>query len=221
MRKSIINSIIILLVLLLIGGGAFFLLPKVREETAGSNSVKYTLEQLYNEDGHFYVYFNREDCPYCDNVKEDIEIFSKKEKVVIIDTESLKGIKNYDWDAHEAKYDVEIGKKTEDGKIEFYDDKTENDIKQLYPPLTYKIIRVNEKYAGLHDGKETGKVYAVYTHPVLEQEALKKENLVIPAVPILMEFNNHEVINYYFDDKEIIEFLKVIKKPLDVYWNLD
>ncbi len=59
------------------------------------------------------------------------------------------------------------------------------------------------------------------THPVLEQEALKKENLVIPAVPILMEFNNHEVINYYFDDKEIIEFLKVIKKPLDVYWNLD
>ena len=38
MRKRIINSIIILFVLLLIGGGAFFLLPKVREETAGSNS---------------------------------------------------------------------------------------------------------------------------------------------------------------------------------------
>lgn len=41
MRKRIINSIIILFVLLLIGGGAFFLLPKVREETAGSNSINF------------------------------------------------------------------------------------------------------------------------------------------------------------------------------------
>ncbi len=221
MRKRIIISFIVLFVFFFIGIGSFFLLPKVREETAGSRAVKYTLEQLYNQSGHFYVYFNREDCPYCDNVKKDIEKFAKEEKVIMVDTESLKGIKNYDWDAHEVKYDVEIGEKTDGGEIKFYNDKTESDIKQLYPPSNYKIIWVNNRYAELHEGKEYGKVYAVYTHPVLEKEELKKDNLIIPAVPILMEFSNHEVINYFFDDKEIIGFLNLHTKPLDSYWNLD
>ncbi|MDW2800053.1 hypothetical protein RZO55_20985 [Clostridium boliviensis] len=221
MRKKIINSIIVLFVLLFIGGGLFFLVPRVREETTGSRNIKYTLEQLYNQSGHFYVYFNREDCPYCDNVKKDIEKFAKDEKVIMVDTELLKGIKNYDWDAHEVKYDVEIGEKTDGRAIKFYDGKTEKDIKQLYPSLNYKILWVNQRYAELHEGKKYGKVYAVYTHPVLEKEDLKKENLIIPAVPILMEFRDHVVINYFFDDKEIIAFLKLNTKPLDSYWNLD
>lgn len=221
MRKKIMNGIIVLFVLILIGGGAFFLLPKVREETASSRNVKYTLEQLYSLNGHFYVYFNREDCPYCDNVKTDIEELAGHEKVIMVDTELLKGIQNYDWDAHEAKYDVEIGEKTDGGEIKFYDGKTEKDIKQLYPPLNYKILWVNKRYAELHEGKEFGKVYAVYTHPVLEKDDLKKENLIIPAVPILVEFNDHEVINYFFDDKEIIGHLNSNTKPLDSYWNLD
>lgn len=55
----------------------------------------------------------------------------------------------------------------------------------------------------------------------MEKEDLKKDNLIIPAVPILMEFRDHEVINYFFDDKEIIGFLNLNTKPLDSYWNLD
>lgn len=197
------------------------MMPRVMEETTGSRNIKYTLDQLYNQKGHFYVYFNRNDCPYCNNVEKDIEKFAKDKKVIMVDTELLKGIKNYDWDAHEVKYDVEIGEKTDEGDIKFYDEKTEKDIKQLYPPLNYKILWVNKRYAELHEGKKYGKVYAVYTHPVLTKNDLKKENLIIPAVPILMEFRDHEVINYFFDDKEIISFLNLNTKPLDHYWNLD
>lgn len=41
------------------------------------------------------------------------------------------------------------------------------------------------------------------------------------GVPALVEFENHKVINFYFDDKEIIDFLESDTQPLDKYWNLD
>ncbi len=221
MKRKLVNSIIVLVILFLFGGSTLFLLPKVKVETTGIDSVSLNVEQLFNKAGHFYVYFNREDCPYCDNVKLNIARFAEKEEVIMVDTEKLKDVKSYDWEVHESTYDVEIGKKSDKGKIEFYGEKTEKDIKQAYPPLTYKIVWVNERYAELHEGKKYGKVYAVYTHPVLEKEDLTKENLIIPAVPVLMEFRDHEIVNYYFDDKEIIDLLNINTKPLDSYWNLD
>ena len=50
---------------------------------------------------------------------------------------------------------------------------------------------------------------------------LSAENFVIPGVPMLVEFDNHEVVNYYFDDIEILEFLGSSTKPVNEYWNLE
>lgn len=46
-------------------------------------------------------------------------------------------------------------------------------------------------------------------------------NFILAGVPTLLEFKDHKVINYYFDDKEIIGFLNSNTKPVDEYWNLD
>ena len=121
----------------------------------------------------------------------------------------------------EKKYDVEIGEKDSTGKIVFYDGLDENLIKEKYPPIHYKIIWANENYAALHEGKEAGKVYAISTHPNIKKEELSEKKFVLGGVPTLVEFENHKVINFYFDDKEIIDFLESDTQPLDKYWNLD
>lgn len=84
-----------------------------------------------------------------------------------------------------------------------------------------KIIWANENYAALHEGKEAGKVYAISTHPNIKKEELSEKKFVLGGVPTLVEFENHKVINFYFDDKEIIDFLESDTQPLDKYWNLD
>ena len=54
--------------------------------------------------------------------------------------------------------------------------------------------------------KKLVKVYAISTHPNIKKEELSKRNFVLGGVPTLVEFENHKVINFYFDDKEIIDF---------------
>lgn len=191
---------------------------KVKEETIAYST---SIEDLFEKEGHFYVYFNRKECPYCDNIEDDIKQFKKENAVYEIDAEACKGTRNYDWDSHEKKYDVEIGEKDSTGKIVFYDGLDENLIKEKYPPIHYKIIWANENYAALHEGKEAGKVYAISTHPNIKKEELSEKKFVLGGVPTLVEFENHKVINFYFDDKEIIDFLESDTQPLDKYWNLE
>ena len=125
-------------------GAAIILFPKVKEETIAYST---SIEDLFEKEGHFYVYFNRKECPYCDNIEDDIKQFKKENAVYEIDAEACKGTRNYDWDSHEKKYDVEIGEKDSTRKIVFYDGLDENLIKEKYPPIHYKIIWANENYA--------------------------------------------------------------------------
>lgn len=217
-KKNIIFSIGCGVFLIVCIGIGVILFPKVKEE-----SIAYTtsIEDLFEKDGHFYVYFNRKECPYCDNIKNDMEKFKKTDTVLEIDAEACSGTRSYDWDAHEKKYDVEIGEKDNNGKIIFYDGLNEKTIKEKYPPIHYKIVWANENYAAVHDGKEAGKIYAISTHPDVKEKDLRKDRFVLGGVPTLVEFEDHQVINFYFDDKEIIDFLESDTQPLDKYWNLD
>lgn len=217
-KIAIISSVLVLMCFV---GAVCFILPRSMDEVSVLQKRQMSLEDLFNENGNFYVYFNREDCPYCDNVSEDIAKLANNYKVYYIDSELLKNTKQYDWEMHEKTYDVEIGEKKSNGEISYYDGLNENDIEEKYPPKYYKIVWANTRYAEMHEGKEEGKVYAIYTHPVLTESDLEKDNFILPAVPVLVEFSNHKVVGYYFDDKEIIDFLDSNEKPLDRYWNLD
>ena len=164
--KNIIISIACSIFFIICVGATIILFPKVKEETIAYST---SIEDLFEKEGHFYVYFNRKECPYCDNIEDDIKQFKKENAVYEIDAEACKGTRNYDWDSHEKKYDVEIGEKDSTGKIVFYDGLDENLIKEKYPPIHYKIIWANENYAALHEGKEAGKVYAISTHPNIKK----------------------------------------------------
>lgn len=220
MRKITI-SIIAFICILFLGVIIYFLFPKVKAEIISDDLNQKTIEEMFAEKGNFYVYFSRKDCRYCENIDADIKDFASRENVYTVDPELCKNIKSYDWDKHELENDVEVGRMLEDGKIEYYNDLTEKGIKEKYPPLYYKIVLANEGYTELHKGKEEGKIYAISTRPTLEDSDFQVDNFVIPAIPILIEFNNNKVVNYYFDDKEIIDFLESDTVPLDKYWNLE
>lgn len=219
MKKRIIFGIVSFVITIVVVIGILRLLPMVEQESIAY--VNTSIEDFFEKDGHFYVYFYRDDCRYCLNVDKDIDKFAETNIVYKVDAELCQGVQNYDWDKHEKQYDIEIGRKDDAGEIIFYDDLSEKDIKDIYDPLNYKIVWVNERYAELHSGKEVGKIYAVLTHPKLREDDLKEENFVLPAIPMMVEFENHQVKNYYFDDKEIIAYLESETKPLDSYWNLE
>ena len=84
-----------------------------------------------------------------------------------------------------------------------------------------QLYMYHKKIFCLHEGKEAGKVYAISTHPNIKKEELSEKKFVLGGVPTLVEFENHKVINFYFDDKEIIDFLESDTQPLDKYWNLE
>ena len=217
MKKVRIVSVLIsaLIVGIIVG----VLAPNAKKEL--TNNDQMSVDNMFDIKDHFYVLFARDDCRYCENIENDIDNLSKKANVYVVDPELCKKIKSYDWDAHELKYDVEIGEMQDDGNILFYHDMTEKNIKEKYPPIDYKIVLVNDRYAELHEGKEVGKIYAIYTHPVLDETDLTVDNFCVPAIPMLIEFDQNKVVNYYFDDKEIIAYLNSDTEPLDKYWNLE
>ncbi|MCI8712910.1 MAG: hypothetical protein HFH23_11690 [Ruminococcus sp.] len=192
------------------------LYPKMKEEMSQAHP---TVKEFFDKDGNFYVYFMRDECRYCESIEDDINAFSKEVELFVVDASKLSDSKTYDWFEHRKLYDVEIGQLLDDGSIMYYNDTTEEDIVELYPPVEYKIVLAGEAFAEMNEGKEKGKIYAISTHPIIME--LSAENFVIPGVPMLVEFDNHEVVNYYFDDIEILEFLGSSTKPVNEYWNLE
>lgn len=95
-KKNIIISIACSIFFIICVGATIILFPKVKEETIAYST---SIEDLFEKEGHFYVYFNRKECPYCDNIEDDIKQFKKENAVYEIDAEACKGTRNYDWDS--------------------------------------------------------------------------------------------------------------------------
>ena len=74
-KKNIIISIACSIFFIICVGAAIILFPKVKEETIAYST---SIEDLFEKEGHFYVYFNRKECPYCDNIEDDIKHLKKR-----------------------------------------------------------------------------------------------------------------------------------------------
>lgn len=181
------------------------------------NNQSISEKEMFERKDHFYVYFYKRKCKFCNNIEDDMQTFCENNMVFVNDTEKMEGINDYDWIEHEQKFDVEIGIKEGD-EIMFYGNKTREIISQEYPPLKYDILLVDSTYAELHN-KTENHIYAISTHPNLTQDDFDNK-ITIPGVPMLLEFNQGKVINYYFDDKEIIDHIQSDTKSLNEYWNL-
>lgn len=218
MKKRIISISIFFIIIISFGVSFAFFWPKVKMETIKNG--KQTLEEMFAKEGNFYVFFYRDDCRYCANVETEIEDFANTVELYRADS-GFYNTNKYDWAEHEMKYDVEIGEIDENGKIVFYHDLNEKNIMDMYPPVHYNIVLATEGYVALHNEKEEGKVYAICTHPILNENDLQSDNFVLPGIPMLVEFDDNRIVNYYFDDKEILHFLNSETEPIGKYWNLD
>ncbi|MGO5313939.1 hypothetical protein ACTQ1O_05945 [Bilifractor sp. LCP21S3_A7] len=215
-RKKLVLILIFIVIMLLFSLiVCFFIHPKMESEKS-TYGVK--VNELFSNKEHYYVYFYKDDCRYCKNIESAVNDFSKTHKLKKVNVESCVGLKDFDWESFEKDNDVKIGYENGSGDIIYNQNMNASQVEKKYPPLLYKIVLINQDYATLHKGKKAGEVYAVSTHPQLQ---FRKNNFVVPGVPMLIEFNKGKVVNYYFDDKEIINFLHVNIKPLDNYWNLE
>lgn len=221
MRRKKYSTIIILLISISFIIGIIVTLPKAMNEMKVNNiNQQISMNEIFNKKGKFYVYFYKNDCPYCINIDDDIKKFNNDNTVFYLnidEAEEKMGV--YDWNKHKVKFDVEIGEKVE-ATIKFTDGLNEDTIEKKYPFENYMIKLADQKYAQFYQGIEVNKIYAVSTHPQLSENDLEENNFVIPGVPLLVEFSNHKAVKYYFDDKEIIRFLNSNTIPLDSYWNL-
>lgn len=197
------------------------LFPKMKKEVSGIGEYKIkTIRELVSKNGHFYIYLYRNGCSYCENISADIKKLKKENTVYSINVDDVESFKQYDWEKHEKNFDIEIGEKTRDGEMIFYNELDKEMIEKKYPPIDYKIVLANSDYIMLHPNKVINKIYAVSTHPQLGKTELQTDNIPLPGVPMLLEVNEHKIVNYLFDDKEIIHFMKSNKAPKDVYWNI-
>lgn len=207
-----------LIILLLV---VSILYPNMKKEVQSSDRTEIIqLRDIFSQDGKFYVYFYQDECPYCENITEAIDEFKKINKVYLVNTNQSEEMKRYDWDKHASGNDIEIGEKPENGEAIFYNNLDKPEIMMKYPPLKYRIVLADYDYAKLYPDKKIGKIYAISTHPQLSQTELEVDNFTLPGVPMLIEVDNHNVANYYFDDKEIIDFLDSDVTPKDSYWGL-
>lgn len=113
-----------------------------------------------------------------------------------------------------------IWRKDKEEKVTYYNHMSKEQIEKKYTPIYYRILYINSQNIEWYSEKEIGKIYAIYTHPVISRGDLREKDFVLPGVPLLIEIKNHKIINYYFDDMELLDFLDSSKSPLDDYWNI-
>lgn len=221
MRKKVIfiSSIIVVSACFLICFSAFF--PKVKEEITVGNMGEMSLKDIFDKEGRFYVYFYKNNCLYCENIDNDIVHFAENNIVYSVNIDNTTDeMEIYDWMKHKEQFDIEIGKKEKDTLV-LYNDLNREAILIKFPAMYYMVKLADKTYAERYKGKEEDKIYAVSTHPILLDKDFNVDHFVMPGVPMLVEFDNHKVINYYFDDKEIIDFLHSDTIAIDSYWNLE
>lgn len=213
--KRVIGAIVIALIL---GIGGYLYYKSQTEINPFPDIKDIKLGELKEKKGHYFVYLYKSDCPFCVNIADDIKEFSKRNELYVINTEKETDINDYDWDQHSLSNDIEIGYYKND-EVFFYNEKTEQDIENEFSWVEYNILLADKEYAKMNNKKENY-IYAISTHPKIPAINLAEENITVPGVPMLLEIKENRIINYYFDDKEIIEFMGSSTKPVNKYWEI-
>ena len=85
MKKKIVIAVSVVFIMICITFAALFLVPKVREEIGKDGLIEqWSISEIFDYDGQFYVYFYKDNCPYCENITDDIKLFEQENKVFLI-----------------------------------------------------------------------------------------------------------------------------------------
>lgn len=182
-------------------------------------SPRYT---LLKEGDPYYVYFYKSDCPYCEDVKDEIKKFAdnKDNTIYFVNTkQSDSDIVEYDWSTLNSENDIEIGISKDGEKIDYYDGESEEkylnsqELNEFGKVKRYKIVIADDNYLEKNSNAKKGYVYASLQTPEINYDNLQTGNKpTIAGVPTLLKINKDGTTEFYFDSVEIKPYLEEINK---------
>lgn len=175
---------------------------------------KASYEEILDIDEEYYLYVYLEKCPDCKEAEPYILEFASKANLYVLDIMNANNRTRYDWQRHHEVNDIEIGNIKNDGTIDYYSGesgKKYTSSTKLDPyghKMKYSIKIADENYLEDNKAAEIGKVYAVLKTPIINYSDIEdRKHIIIPAMPTMFHINSGEILEYYFDAPEIIEFI--------------
>lgn len=218
MNKKLLKVIMVSLVLIVIAYGAYFKLSSANPYNDHKNiGITELLEQKEHD---YYVYFYMKDCYYCNFIKEDLFNFANNnDNFYFIDLTKVNGNERlvYDWEKFNTENDIEIGISKDDKTIDYYNGENEekyinSNVKNKFgKKKQFEITIADSEYLKTNKNAELGKVYAKEIIPEIDYGKYKKgEKLMLGGAPTLLHINQGTIENYWFDSRDISDFLKEV-----------
>lgn len=219
MNKKFLKVIIVSLVLIVIAFGAYFKLSSDNPYNDYKNiGITELLEQKEQD---YYVYFYMKDCYYCNLIKEDIFNFANNnDNIYFIDLTKVNSNERlvYDWEKFNTENDIEIGTSKDGKTIDYYNGENEekylnSNVKNKFgKKKQYEIKIADSEYLKTNKNADLGKVYAKEIIPEIDYDKYKKgDKLMLGGAPTLLHINQGTIDNYWFDSRDISDFLKDVK----------
>lgn len=179
----------------------------------GISSIDYS--DFLSEQGEYYVYVYNPTCSDCLDVKEEISILSKQNKVYSLNLGHAVDRERVDWKEFHSHNDIEIGYMSQSGNKVYYEDESEEKyiqgvIKNSYGKIVkYDIIIADEAYMKENVNAKYRYIYASPQIPNIDYSAFRQgDKIVVPAVPMLFKIKGNKIDNYYYDVDEIKKHIK-------------
>lgn len=192
-------------------------------ETTGSysNLTQISTNEMFVQDqDSYYVYFYYDYCPYCNEIKEELNEFAAiSGNVYRVDyAVSSNRVNGYNWTAVSEKYNKKIGWVDENGNKLFLPGESEEKYinsteRNMYGKINrYDITVINSSNISQFPGASVGDIYTDIQTPEIDYASVSNPaDLTIAGVPTLLHISNGRIDEFYFDSVEIADFLETMK----------
>lgn len=170
---------------------------------------------LAQEQDSYYVYFYRENCPYCNNVKEVIDQFAAQGNAIYgVDCALPENrTKGYSWTQVKEKYNKKIGWLDENGVAQYLPGESAEKYlscteQNMYGKTNrYNIVEINVDNMEQYTGSQIGDLYADVQTPEIDYGALTNpDELTLGGIPTVLHITDGQIDNFIYDDVEILPF---------------
>lgn len=216
-KKKEVYGVVAILVVILIA--VKFLTSKgVYEKYEHANVSGMLIKSFQQSDDTCYYYMYDSDNEDCESIEDEILNFADiTDKVLFfVDiTDNKDNISAYDWSAHHAEYDIEIGVSNEDGTKNYHDGQsedmyantTETDI--YGHPLKYEIVIADEKYLETNSNASLHHIYASLLTPMQDYEYMgPRSPFTIAKTPTYVEVTHGAVTDVFHGKDAVLEAIK-------------
>lgn len=189
------------------------------EDDPYENVAKISLADFFNQgQDDYYVYFYMVNCPYCNQVKDQMLSFAADAgNVYFVDylLAENRPTQKYSWAETCSKYNKKIGYIDDYGNKVFLDGESEEKYLNMQNEygkiMRFDFVTITPDNINSFPGASIGDVYTDVQTPEIDYYSMRSyEDILIAGVPSLFRVNEGRIIEFYFDSPEIAEFLNNI-----------